>query len=200
MDHPEKKSKENRLLPLLLIGAGGLILLWAFMGGAGGSSLSLKDPEVQNRINQHLSKTSEAIEMRKTGMVIQNTKSALEYSKSRPGVAVSAPSEGSDLREDFRADMVAEDLGRTSPQDNLGQHSSATDAIQSQVFEQEIQQMEDAAYKAEYARQFVENAKKAGWDVLLDENYQVISVKKGRNPSQTGSGFRLFDGRGSGSN
>jgi hypothetical protein len=194
-DPRREESDLSKYLPLLLILGAGVLLYFGLNGQGGGlvsSGASRSDPRVKNRVNSHLEKTVETMEMRKTQMIIQNTRAALEYGQTKPEVAVAPPSEGVDLRKDVRADIVAEDLGRETRVHSIP--SNPTDLIHSQLFAEESQKAEDAAFKAEYARQFIQNAKAAGWEVQLDDNYKVISVKKARAPSQSsGKGFQLFE-------
>lgn len=218
--HQDEDSSFSKYLPLLLIFGAGVLLFYGLNGGgsdsssgsgfgagsgsggrgrSGNAGLSHTDPKVQNRINQHLEKTVETMEMRKAQMLIQNTRAALEYGNTKATVAVTAPREGVDLRKDGRAEIVAEDLGRETRSYSLP--SNPTDLVHSQLFAEEAQKAEDAAYRAEYARQFIQNAKAAGWEVQLDDDYKVISVKKARSPSQSGNsagkGFQLFEDGGS---
>lgn len=192
------ESELSKYLPLLLILGAGVLLYYGLNGQGGGSAgslsggLSHSDPRVHKRVNAHLEKTVETMEMRKTQMIIQNTRAALEYGQTKPEVAIAPPAEGVDLRKDGRADIVAEDLGRETRMHSMP--SNPTDLIHSQLFAEDAQRAEDAAFKAEYARQFIQNAKAAGWEVQLDDNYKVISVKKARSPSQSSSkGFQLFE-------
>ena len=39
------------------------------------------------------------------------------------------------------------------------------------------------AYRKEYVRQFLDNARRAGWEIRLDDDYRVISAKRIRTPA-----------------
>lgn len=92
--------------------------------------------------------------------------------------------EGFDLSSESSARDLAKDLNRDNVQ-NSALPETPDQLIQSEIFNQ--QQLADysAAYKEEYARQFVENARRAGWEVVLDEDFRVISTRRIRNPAHS---------------
>lgn len=189
----DEESGLSKYLPLLLLLLAGYLLYQGLQDADGEirlSSISRKDPRVQERVNRHLEKTVEVMEMRKTRAIIEGTRSAMEYGTTKPVEAVQVRPEGVDLRRDSRAEIVVEDLGRETRVHDLPRNP--TDMIHSQLFAEDAQKAEDAAYRKEYARQFIQNAKNAGWDVQLDENYRVISVKKAGQEAK-GKAFQLFE-------
>src|SRR5690606_34236769 len=66
--------------------------------------------------------------------------------------------------------------------------------IQTDLFYDEVDQAQSEEYKKEYTRQFIENAKKDGWEIKVDANYKVISVR----PLERKPSFYLIDGDGRG--
>lgn len=56
--------------------------------------------------------------------------------------------------------------------------------INSKVNQKVFQDQMDEAEKKEYARQFIENARKGGYHIELDNNLEVIKVTPIRRPSQ----------------
>lgn len=69
--------------------------------------------------------------------------------------------------------------------------------IQRRLYENEQLQREDQAYREAYAEQFIENARRGGWDVKLGPNFEVLSVKK--IPENRRQPSNLFDHFSSGS-
>ncbi len=63
---------------------------------------------------------------------------------------------------------------------------SATPAevIQSEVFDREMQKKIDENDRKEYARQYIENARQAGYHLVLSPDLKVLSVTPIRKPSQ----------------
>lgn len=177
-------------MPVALIAAAGFLL---FVGLSGGGSPSknrknlAKDEKVQSNVNEHLRKTAEKIEMAKRQQALRSWQLVNDYSRSVGETAYTPPTEGANLQETGNAHEVAKDLGRY---EDSGGSGNASDLIHQQLFEAQIAQQQDKAYRDEYARQFIENARRAGWDVKLDANFKVISVKKiERKPTNQ---FELF--------
>lgn len=56
--------------------------------------------------------------------------------------------------------------------------------INSKVHQKAFQDKSEEAEKKEYARQFIENARKGGYHIELDSNNEVIKVTPIRKPSQ----------------
>lgn len=178
-------------MPVALIAAAGFLLFLGLKGG--GSSKSpknlAKDEKVQSNVNEHLRKTAEKIEMAKRQQAIRSWQLVNDYNSSVSEQAYVPPSEGANLQETDSAHEVAKDLGRSYDESQTGS-GNASDLIHQQLFEAQINQQADKAYKDAYAKQFIENARRAGWDVKLDDNFKVISVKKiERKPTNQ---FELF--------
>ncbi|MBX3039807.1 MAG: hypothetical protein KF789_03735 [Bdellovibrionaceae bacterium] len=170
----------QQLMPVVLIAAAGLLLFFGLKGGGGSSKNTknlVKDEKVQSNVNEHLRKTAEKIEMAKRQQAIRSWQLVNDYSRSVGEQAYVPPSEGANLQETDSAHEVAKDLGRSYDGSSAGS-GNASDLIHQQMFEAQISQQADKAYKDAYASQFIENARRAGWDVKLDDNFKVISVKK----------------------
>lgn len=77
-------------------------------------------------------------------------------------------------------------------------YASPKNKILQEMYQQQIAEQQDEVYKAEYARQFVENARRGGYQVVLTPDYKVISVtpikpRGGKGPASTGEdSFDLF--------
>lgn len=145
--------------------------------------------KVQATVNKHLERTAEELEMQRRRAQIENARLALDYQNSAPGQAYKNPREGIDLERDLREERVAEDLGRgeSSPDGP----NNPMDLIHQQIFVDQKNHEADEAYKREYARQFIENARRGGYEVRLSEDYRVLSVKPIRRPTNQ---QKLFDG------
>lgn len=61
--------------------------------------------------------------------------------------------------------------------------ASLDDQFNQRVISQEQQKREDEEYKKEYARQVIENARKDGYQVVLDDNLEIIKIEPLRKPS-----------------
>lgn len=67
---------------------------------------------------------------------------------------------------------------------NSGQPESPAEVIQMEMYKQQMQNAANEEYRKEYARQYIEHARGNGYEVKLDSDLKVISVKPLRQPSQ----------------
>lgn len=194
-DKPQKE-KSMLLALVLFLAAGGLI--FAYLGGdtkkkSGAPSTVAKTKKFEQSVNRHLMLTNERMELEKQRMALENAKILNNpISATRPQKAYTND-DRLDLSSDTRAADVAKDLGRGPRQEEI---ISPHDVVQKEIFNEELARQQSQAYREEYARQFVENARRGGYNVKLSEDLsRVISVTPIRNPS---ADFQVFDGTGSG--
>ena len=183
----ERKSQKERsmLLALLLfIGAAGLLFFYLDSGEMHSSSTApsvplTKTEKYEQSVNKHLMLTNEKIQQ-------QQQRSRLEYANSEFGSASAKKAyqneDRLDLSQDTRAAEIANELGRG---DRREEYSSPHDVVQKEIFENQQKDEYSQAYREEYARQFIENARRGGYKVMLsDDLTRVISVTPIRRPSQ----------------
>lgn len=196
MANDKSQREKSMLLALgLFLAAGGLI--FAYLGGEDkkkpGPAAITKTKKFEQQVNRHLMLTNERMELEKQRMALENAKILNNpMSATRPQKAYSND-ERLDLSTDNRAAEVAKELGRGPKQEEL---ASPHDIVQKELFNEEQAQQASQAYRQEYARQFIENARRGGYEVRLSEDLsRVISVKPiSRNPS---ADFQVFEGSGS---
>jgi hypothetical protein len=178
---------------VLFLAAGVLFwLAWQPQGGNIEQTSSRKDlSQIEGIVNRHLIMTNKKIE--------------LEQEQARLKVLRDAPTVGEQILPRWRPNQnagvdhspdrnelnAARDLERRA-EINL---SSPDTVIQSELADSEALAKAEAKYREEYARKFIENARAGGYEIQLDENYVVKSVKK-IEPNQNP---RLFQGRASAS-
>jgi hypothetical protein len=132
-------------------------------------------------VNKHLFMTDQAMELSKEKVAIQNQFANLKIGQSIvPGKKFEPQQLGVDHSPDSNETTAFDDLNRypktitaTNP-DNI---------IQGQLRDQDETKRYEVAYREEYVRQFVENARRAGYDVQLNDDLVVVSVRPIRNPS-----------------
>lgn len=183
----------QKLLPVVFVAAAG-ILLYLGLSDSGQSSRAgnlARDERVQASANEHLRRTAEKMEMERRQQALRSWQLVNEYGKTVGERAYAPPREGAELQEGNSAESVARDLGRVRDQLDL-ENASASELIHHQLFEAQNAEMQDKAFRDEYARQFIENARRGGWEIKLDANYKVISVKKIDRRSRASSEFELF--------
>lgn len=190
----QKKQDKSYLLALaLLLLAGFFVFLFLLPEGKnpqGAQSGVAQSKEYEARVNKHLFHTSQTMEMSREKM-------QLEANKIEQQGLGSATAKEEVHKLDFSADPRAEalirELGR-GEKESMGP-STSDEQVQADLFEAQQDAEYSEAYKREYARQFVENARKAGYIIKLNDDYKVISVKPLRKPADT---YELFKSDGGG--
>ncbi|WP_413559398.1 hypothetical protein [Bdellovibrio sp. HCB209] len=131
-----------------------------------------KTAKFEQAVNKHLMLTNEKMEFEKRRMEIEN--SGADFNSTKAQATYNPTDSGLDLANDSKAAEVANILGRGVRQE--GVPSNPHDVIQKELFNAEQEAAYSEAYKAEYARQFVENAARGGYRVILDDEYRVKQV------------------------
>lgn len=189
---PQKvHTKNSNLIPLLLLVVSGFLVFLAAEQDRQGKpqTLNLKDEvtndfsselppqdEFNSQVNQHLFLTDQKIYWEQERQRLENLRSkfAAEADSAVKNERNSAPT---DL--DFEADATERHLlgdlnrDRKKIESYLGPQSK----IQSQVLEDQALLQHQERMRREYAEQFVRNARAGGYEVVLDDNFNIKSVK-----------------------
>lgn len=190
MKNQKEKDDKSNAIPLLLLLLSGFFVFLFFLPEEKPLSPAarVQSKEFEDRVNKHLFHTSQKIEHTREKMRLET------FELSQKGVKSAGPpipQGGLDLSTDPRVEALVRDLDRDAKES--GGPKNPNELIQMELFEQEQFAQYSEEYKKEYARQFVENAKKAGYRIILNDQYKVISVVPIRKPAQD---FKLFDSRG----
>ncbi len=193
MAQKEKKDKSYLLGLALLLLAGFFIFLFFLPEGKKpqGTVGSAQSKEFEEKVNKHLFRTSQQIELSREKMKIEAGKI------ENQGVGTGRLKEEIhrlDFSADPRAEALIRTLGRGDKEPNGP--TNADEQIQADLFEAQQNDEYSEAYKKEYARQFVENARKAGYLIKLSDDYKVISVKQIRKPADSYELFNKSSGSG----
>ncbi|MFN8791210.1 MAG: hypothetical protein ACK5Y2_07120 [Bdellovibrionales bacterium] len=204
MQKPVEKKQDLSWFFLLLLILGVLILLFSQSEDTQYSS-QRKDrgsspvvSEEMARVNRHLKETALNLERDRVLRKIEVSRELQKLQEGHTEVPINpAPSSALSFETDPNMARLAEELDRSQA---VHDESAMTPAqiIQRRLYEAELNQKEDAAYREAYAEQLVENARRAGWDVKLGPNFEVLSVRK--IPGNPRKPSNLFDPAGSGSN
>lgn len=177
MKQSAQDQKAAVLVILLFLGAGifAFLALQAPSGSAEFASRSVKaaSPQANELSNSHLFLTSKRIELEQERRRLDNLQKAAN--------SASEIVEGNQYRENYG---VREDGGRyeTAAYDDLRRYEPQVQAtspsyeVQSSLFEKQKLAQYSEEYKQEYARQFIANARAAGYDVRLNSDFVVVSV------------------------
>jgi hypothetical protein len=198
VEKSNQKNKNPAFLGLIFILlAGVLFFLNETQKNAPGymemSSIELQSQETQNKINRHLQETSRKMFLQERNGMIETSKTMRRLESSRP-----------QPRYQIEREVVipnSEDMHEFNEQVGRGQKvpgmpTDPAQRIQEELSREQAEHQYSEAYKKEYARQFVENARSQGWEVQMDGNYKVISVRPLRKRLPTSDVFSENPGGG----
>jgi hypothetical protein len=191
MTSQKAQSKNSNLTPLLLLVVSGFLVFLAAEQDRQGKpqTLNLKDEltkdfasglppqeEFNSRVNQHLFLIDQKIYWDQERQRLENLKSkfAAEAESALKNESYSVPTD-LDFEADARERHLIGDLNRDRKkiESYLGPQSK----IQSQVLEDQALLQHQERMRREYAEQFVRNARAGGYEVVLDDNFNIKSVK-----------------------
>lgn len=171
---------------LVLIVASVMLLILALQdqGGVGGradsSSIDPKSKIVETRVNNHLSETSRQIEIQEERRRIENSSAPQVGDRLWPERKTQSSS-GLDFSQDRHETTAYEDLDR-HPR-HYGGWNSPHAVIQNEQADKEASADFREKQKEEYVRQFLENARRNGYLIKLNDDLVVVSVQKIQNTS-----------------
>jgi hypothetical protein len=174
---PEKKRNEAALLGLLLLfAAGGVLFFEAFSKKPIEGQMeftSLQSKETQKKVNRHLQETSRQIYLREQKAYIESQKSMKQLEKAK-------------AQSPYKADQTDLPMPHyEEPTRRFSMPSDPNELIQEELFREQAERRYTEAYKKEYTRQFIENARADGWEIRVDSSYKIISVKPIRTPAES---------------
>ena len=164
-EQPLAKPSFGRWVGIILLLLAGLVLLFSFAAPNPPQQTKaqkiFKSEEYNKDVNEHLKLTAQKIQMQQQASQIESAKT--EISRPGPNDTELSPIRNTDLLD-------------LNPADETG--VSLTETLQEELYQQQKLKESNEFYKKEYARQFVENAKKHGYAIELSSDYRVLSVKK----------------------
>jgi hypothetical protein len=180
---PEKREKSPFLLLLILLFLGFAgYLFWPHqvLHKTEKGQYSASSIQAEALVNKHLWMTSQAQELAQQRVKVGN-----EFANPKVGSSIlpkpqSSEDWGVHQNIDSNETNAFEDLQRYKKDLRV---ADPDHIIQGQITDANKQGQFEAAYREEYARQFIENARQHGYEVKLNDQYVVISVRPIRNPS-----------------
>lgn len=180
------------LIAILLFFVSGYLLFQAshndlhLESKSNGTSKSQSSKPASDLANEHLKITSMRMELEKQRAEIENSKNSpmLHEVKQQPRVA--------ETQQDLSL-MGEADLSSMS-QEPQQQFVEPKYEIMYQVYKKQQEAELTEAYKAAYAREFIENARKNGYEIVLDSQYRIVSTKRIKKPEAPGNS--IFDLKG----
>lgn len=178
MSSPNSSNENKPLLGLVLLIAAAAILFLALdespTSKQGLNQQKVNSEKFEKSVNKHLMLTNELMRLASERATLESNELVNRFSKTKPSDFVYTNDNTIDLSTDNRAADVADEIGRGKrPEDSSSPH----DVVQRELFNEEQVKEYTQAYKAEYARQFIENARRGGYKVKLSDDYsRVLSV------------------------
>lgn len=155
--------------------------------------VDMSSTETQQKVNRHLQQTSRDIFLRERKAYLENQKTLQDIKHTRPQPKFDGDKHEFSLSRYEERPQFNEEVGRGKKEFSFP--SDPQQLIQTELFHDQREHEYTEAYKKEYARRFVEEAKQKGYLIQMDSSYRVISVRplRKRQPTQ-----ELFNGESAG--
>ncbi len=154
---------------------------------------NLNSKEAQQLVNRHLRQTSQNMVLNQQKSAIETQKEMINAQKSKPQQKFDDRSQELEISQYQDNPMFNQSVGRGAKSYDPAQDPSQI--VQGKLFQDQVEEKYSEQYKKEYTRQFIENAKSAGWEIKVDASYRVISTKK----IQRAPTYEVFEGENGGS-
>jgi hypothetical protein len=183
--------KRIALFILLLLLSFGVFRMAGDIGKPGHADFASFDPRsarVENIVNKHLTMTDRKILLQNDRAQLENTELPAVGDQIWPkntwnrNRSSEPRQDGVDLSSDRREEAAISDLNRNPKE--YGNYRSPHSVIQNEESEKDARALEQKWYRERYAQQFIENARRNGIEVKLNDDLVVIDVRKA-NPIYT---------------
>ncbi len=194
-----KKPKDNSnnksifLGLILLLLAFGLFLFEDQDSHKAAPLTNFRSKETQDLVNRHLRETSQEIALKQQKALLESQREILNSQKSGPQKKFDYNPQRLEISKYDENPTFNQELGRGVKSYDFPQDPSQI--VQSKLFQDQAEEKYSEQYKKEYIRQFIENARHAGWDIKVDASYRVISAK----PVERRPAYDVLQGQGEGS-
>ncbi len=178
---------------ILLLLAVGLFLLEDDGTPKSQTHQGLRSKETQELVNRHLRETSQEMILKQQKSAIEAQQEILNSQKSGPQQKFNYNPHQLEISEYQDNPTFNQEVGRGVK--SFDYAKDPNEIVQGKLFQDQAEEKYSEQYKKEYARQFVENARTAGWEIKVDASYRVISAKR----IQRAPSYQVFEGDTSGS-
>lgn len=191
---PQQKRFLPLLLVLLLLGAASSFLalaMWPQAPKKAPASVSAHSEQAEALVNKHLFMASQQQYLRGKKAAAENSYLAPQLGDSIWPKIAKKKDLGVDHSPDTNEQNAYDDLNRYRKELH---YTNPDQIIQGEIVDQDLQRQADADARRAYVEQFLENARRNGYAVRLDENFVVVGVSKVRERMPNNE--RLFDSNG----
>jgi hypothetical protein len=135
-----------------------------------------RENDPQRILDAHLKETQQRLQLQKDEIELRKRLDDTQNFEEHPSRThlerepVPLELNTTDEAEKLAQDLKKNPIGSKRP-------SSPEEYLQMELFKAQEAATLNAAYKEEYARQFIANARKDGWEIKLNKDFKVISVK-----------------------
>lgn len=171
------EGKKKLFLSLLLL-VSSVALFWFALkedNAADSDNDLISLQQNDDSVNNHLRKTARKIEVEKMKARVE----AISQLKNNSEPSNFRNQQDSRLKEDFsadpRVDELAEALGKKSK--TPSEPKDPGELVQARLYDQQKWNEYTLAYRQAYADKFIENARRNGWIIKLNDDYKIISAK-----------------------
>ena len=190
----ENKNRKSIFFGLiLLLLALGLFLFEDQENKKQGFQQNFRSKETQELVNRHLRETSQDITLKQQKASIESQKEILKAQSSRPQKKFDYNPHQLEISEYQENPIFNQELGRGVKSYDFSQDPNQI--VQSKLFQDQTLEKYTEQYKKEYTRQFIENARQAGWEIKVDASYRIISAR----PIQRSPAYQIIESTPSGS-
>lgn len=175
-----KKEKDKSWIFLLLLALGVLVILFSSQEPENSKTperpqVSTFDPERSKRVDSHMKDTAYNLEADQRQRQIEAYQQLNKLHSTNTQSAYK-PDEQFSLESDPYMQSLTDDLDRSRSSSQYPM--TPEEIVQQRLYENQQLNKASQAYREAYAEQFIENARKAGWEIELGPNFEVLSVKK----------------------
>lgn len=197
--YQQKSKKNDNLVGFIFIGAAAVLIFFASLQEESvitlrpsDNHISANSPEAEAAVNRHLLSTNRQIELQQQLKRIENFNSTPKVGDQVFNPGSNYPIQAGVVMGTDRRDQQRLKDGESARRQQ--DFNNPSNVVQREMANDQAVARDLASAKEEYARQFVENARKDGWAIELDDDYVVRSVKKIKDnkprlygPDQAGS-------------
>jgi len=186
--NPSKKSKnssKSKYLGYFLIGISALILYFQFVDTPDENNADVKqnadlktfEGDPHQIVDQHLKEAQHNIYNKKEQIQFQKDQDdQLDFEEFGTGTHLEKNPIPLELNSSEIGEKLSQDLNKNMAL-YKGKPTSPDELLQMELFNASEQNKLDEAYKEAYAKHFIENARRDGWEIKLNKNYKIISAK-----------------------
>ena len=191
----DKEPRERNQIAFILLLFGVILVLGALLlfqmqdktNDSGEITAGLKNKmrskEYEKSVNYHVSEVYSKSKLKEKIIEYQNKKEAPLISKTNEEVAYLYDGDRATLDGENWGNLVGKDLKGIRRERTL---DTPEQKIRDEVIQDQRDSVQNTANQEAYAQQFIENARRDGYELTLDSEYRITDVKKikkNRNPS-----------------